>query len=250
VEKRCSKCGEVKSVTEFHKRTASPDGLFHWCKACALIYQKVYREGHREKIAARRKVYDAKHREEKATYNKMYHEEHREEIAANQKIYNKMYNEKHQKKLVTKRKVYCKEHREEIAARQKVYQEGHREEIATYKKIYQEEHQEKIATYQKMYREGHLEQFRTYSMQRRARKAGASGHATIEQIQARWDYYGNKCYICGKDAEAIDHVVPLAKGGSNWPANLRPICSKCNLKKSSKWPYDFKQAKQEKETTY
>jgi len=87
-------------------------------------------------------------------------------------------------------------------------------------------------------------------MQRRARITGASGHVTVEQIQARWDYYGNKCYICGKDAEATDHVIPLSKGGSNWPANLRPICERCNSVKSGRWPYDFKQAKQEKETTY
>jgi 5-methylcytosine-specific restriction endonuclease McrA len=23
----------------------------------------------------------------------------------------------------------------------------------------------------------------------------------------------------------MDHVKPLAQGGSNWPANLRPICT-------------------------
>lgn len=35
--KRCQKCGEVKPVTEFHKRSASPDGHQAWCKRCTAI---------------------------------------------------------------------------------------------------------------------------------------------------------------------------------------------------------------------
>lgn len=35
--KRCSKCGEVKPITEFHKRTLSHDGLQSWCKRCTMF---------------------------------------------------------------------------------------------------------------------------------------------------------------------------------------------------------------------
>ena len=198
MEKRCSKCGKVKSVTEFYKETASPDGLFRWCKTCARIYQKVYYKRHREELVAKQKVYD---------------KEHREKIAAQRKV----YRDKHRKKLAIYARAHYKEHREELVAKQRVYQEGH------------------------------PEQYRMYVAQRRAREASASGHVTIEQIQARWEYYGNKCYICGKDAEATDHVIPLSKGGSNWPANLRPICKRCNNSKHAKWPYDFEEARQEME---
>ncbi len=48
---------------------------------------------------------------------------------------------------------------------------------------------------------------------------------------ARVAYYGSKCYVCGTDYEAIDHVIPLHGGGSNWAANLRPICHSCNASK-------------------
>jgi len=80
------------------------------------------------------------------------------------------------------------------------------------------------------------------------RKENADGMTTQEQLQARWDYYGNRCYICGAPAEATDHVIPLNKGGSDWPANLRPICKHCNSKKRDKWPYDFEQAKRDAPT--
>lgn len=72
---------------------------------------------------------------------------------------------------------------------------------------------------------------------RRAREANAPGHATTEQVQARWDYFGGKCWMCGAEAVETDHVKPLAKGGSHWPANLRPACRDCNSNKRAKWPF-------------
>ena len=243
MEKKCSKCGEVKSVTEFYKETASPDGLKRWCKTCV----KAYNTENQEKIAIQRKIYRDAHKDEITAHQRIYREEHREEIAAYQRVYKEMYYREHREELVAKQKVYNKERCEEIATCKKMYYKEHREEIAARQKAYYKEHREEIAAQQKVYREEHLEQFRTYKMQHRALKAGASGRATVEQIQARWEYYGNKCYICGKDAEATDHVKPLAKGGSNWPANLRPICKRCNNSKHAKWPYDFEEARQEME---
>lgn len=78
---------------------------------------------------------------------------------------------------------------------------------------------------------------------RRAREKGAPGVATTEQIAARWDYYGGKCWMCGAAATEIDHVKPLAKGGSHWPANLRPACRSCNSKKRAQWPYPLEVGK-------
>jgi 5-methylcytosine-specific restriction endonuclease McrA len=69
-----------------------------------------------------------------------------------------------------------------------------------------------------------------------ARRKEAPGHCTPEQLAARIAFFGGKCWMCGAPWEHIDHVKPLAKGGSNWPANLRPACSTCNLRKSDQWP--------------
>lgn len=71
----------------------------------------------------------------------------------------------------------------------------------------------------------------------RARKAQAKGHATLAQVQARIEYYGGLCWICKAPYREIDHVIPLTKGGTNWPANLRPICRTCNARKGNRWPY-------------
>lgn len=40
VTKKCSKCKEVKPVTEFYKNRNNPDGLMRWCKSCRKKYEK------------------------------------------------------------------------------------------------------------------------------------------------------------------------------------------------------------------
>ncbi len=69
---------------------------------------------------------------------------------------------------------------------------------------------------------------------RKARELAAPGEATAAQIRARLDFYGGLCWVCGAEATTIDHVIPLAKGGSNWPANLRPACRSCNARKGAR----------------
>jgi 5-methylcytosine-specific restriction endonuclease McrA len=69
---------------------------------------------------------------------------------------------------------------------------------------------------------------------RRAREYNAQGYATAEQIKSRIKMFGGKCWICGKDYQEIDHVIALSRGGSNWPANLRPICKSCNSGKQGR----------------
>lgn len=78
-----------------------------------------------------------------------------------------------------------------------------------------------------------------YSRLRRDRKRGAQGDCSFSQLQARWDFYGGRCWMCGTAADTIDHVIPLARGGSEWPSNLRPACRSCNSSKGASWPLDI-----------
>jgi len=82
-----------------------------------------------------------------------------------------------------------------------------------------------------------------YSAKRRARIGSATGVFTREQLQARVDLFGGCCAYCGKPATSIDHAIALARGGSNWSANLRPACKSCNSSKNAsdwrKWKVIF-----------
>jgi 5-methylcytosine-specific restriction enzyme A len=46
----------------------------------------------------------------------------------------------------------------------------------------------------------------------------------------------HQCQSCGKTAQQsplhIDHIIPLAKGGTNDLSNLHTLCQSCNLGKA------------------
>ncbi len=82
----------------------------------------------------------------------------------------------------------------------------------------------------------------SHTRTRRARLKGAEGTHTaadIQQIHKRQKY---KCAECGtstKKKKHVDHIIPLALGGSNWPSNLQILCPFCNDSKGAKHPVDF-----------
>lgn len=45
---------------------------------------------------------------------------------------------------------------------------------------------------------------------------------------------GNLCLYCRADATAVDHLLPVDRGGSNHPVNLGPACGTCNSSKGKK----------------
>ncbi len=50
--------------------------------------------------------------------------------------------------------------------------------------------------------------------------------------KALWKKYGGRCVICERgtdfDEGEIDHIIPLAKGGTNDYDNLQWLCLRCN----------------------
>jgi hypothetical protein len=40
--------------------------------------------------------------------------------------------------------------------------------------------------------------------------------------------HDNLCVYCGDEANSVDHVIPINKGGTDDPLNLVAACSRCN----------------------
>jgi 5-methylcytosine-specific restriction endonuclease McrA len=83
---------------------------------------------------------------------------------------------------------------------------------------------------------------------RRARKLAAPGVFTQSHIKDKFKLQEGLCYYCYcniSDYYEIEHKIPLARGGSNWPANICLSCKSCNRRKHSKTPKEFKQYLQE-----
>lgn len=81
---------------------------------------------------------------------------------------------------------------------------------------------------------------------RRARITNADGNHTAEDTEAILKRQKFKCAECGvsvkkKEDRHVDHIIPLSKGGTNWPRNLQILCCDCNLHKAAKDPLEFAQ---------
>lgn len=94
----------------------------------------------------------------------------------------------------------------------------------------------------KRWRTAHPEERRALEAVRRARKAGAHGRYTATDIRRIRTQQRDKCACCKtslKGKGEIDHIEPLARGGSNEPRNLQLLCGPCNSTKNARDPIDF-----------
>lgn len=67
------------------------------------------------------------------------------------------------------------------------------------------------------------------SKKRRGRRDSEATATQRQRILRAYDY---TCIQCGsKEEPTIDHVIPLAKGGTSYDDNLQVLCEKCNQAK-------------------
>jgi 5-methylcytosine-specific restriction endonuclease McrA len=55
------------------------------------------------------------------------------------------------------------------------------------------------------------------------------------------DEQDSECAYCGCDISEdfhVDHIIPLAKGGTNEPDNICLSCPTCNLQKSDRLDFE------------
>ncbi len=76
---------------------------------------------------------------------------------------------------------------------------------------------------------------------RRAREVDAHGDYTIDDVRSLLRSYGRVCFYCDVALTKfhVDHFIPLARGGSNGPENLRLSCPPCNWSKGGKMPWEW-----------
>lgn len=82
----------------------------------------------------------------------------------------------------------------------------------------------------------------------KSKRRGAEGQYTRHDIDALMSLQKQLCAepTCKKpikDGYHVDHIMPLARGGTNWPKNLQLLCQKCNQSKHAKHPLDWAKEK-------
>jgi len=134
--------------------------------------------------------------------------------------------------------------KEKVLERNRLFRKNNPEYVKSYQDKYRAEHKEE----REEYRLNNLEKFRSYARKRKAWKLN-NGHEPYLEQQVL-ELYGTDCHICQEpiDLEVsrkvgvgewklglhIDHLIPLAKGGSDTLENVRPSHANCNLLKNAK----------------
>jgi hypothetical protein len=156
VGKKCTKCGEDKSIDKFYIHNKKKGTYKCECKEC----EKRYREANKEHIKEYRKRYNETNkelvREQKRRWNEA-NKEYFKKWNEDNKEHVRQYREANKEHIRERSKCYQKENAERIKERVKQYQEANKEHIREQRKQYRENNKEKLKEKFKEWREANLE---------------------------------------------------------------------------------------------
>lgn len=210
--KVCASCNTEKPFSEFHKDPRSSRKTDEYRGSCKLCVNKKNREWY-EANKAQRKIsvdkWESANKEARAERAKAYYLENKE-----------AYSERSRR--------YWAQDPEKMSARANRYYEKNKPAHRASMKAWNERNPDTL---------------RAISHKRRCAERNAEGSFAASDIQKLFESQFGMCTGCGNALESsgdkkyhVDHVMPIALGGSNWPHNLQLLCPRCNLTKNAKHP--------------
>ena len=240
--KICTKCKQSKpSTTEFFSRKKSaPGGLREQCKDCQRAYTRIYYAANKKRINQATREWTERNRERKKRTDRNWY----------------LANKGRRKETV---RAWLTTNRERDRERRRLYRGANLEKRKEYEQTwyiansgrlkehrrqYRAINKEKIDNQQRNWRLANPDKMRAKHMRRRALRENAEGSHGADDIKRQYDAQKGRCYYCRKkvgEKYHVDHVIPLARGGSNDPSNLVIACPSCNTSKQDKPPHEWPQ---------
>lgn len=191
VGKTCRKCGEWRALDGFHAKRDNSDGRDNKCKSCVLASRKAYRAANPERVAAANRAYREANSDRLRAYSKRYRELNRERLDA--------------------------------AARERYWSDP----------TYRRRQRALVAAWVADHPDYMAQHYRA----KRAKRAGVRSEPF--DPAAIWD---GICALCGGELDAsvsypdpmsksLDHIIPLARGGTHTLNNVQWAHLVCNLRK-------------------
>jgi 5-methylcytosine-specific restriction endonuclease McrA len=191
------------------------------CSDCGAVYQKVTR------IAKRFQRCESCRDARKKEYFAKYNSDHRE----------------HRNKYSTD---WCARFKQRSLATKARYRERNRQkENAAARERYRLTPRSELNAVQREYRKNNPEKHRAHLAKRRRQIKVASDNYTADDVKALYKTQRGKCAepSCRADLKKtkyhVDHIMPLALGGTNGAENIQLLCPRCNIRKHSKDPYEW-----------
>lgn len=240
--KTCTKCKAKKISGQFSKDARKRDGLSSWCKSCAGAATAVWRSANKEKINKTHAAYCAENKERIRAVSAVWREANKEMIHATQAAYIASNPDKMRAKGVAYREKYP----DKVRATQAAYRASNLEKRLIYAAAYRSANKEKNRARIAEWSAANPEKKRINNHNYRAIKRAAGGKLSKDLTANLLKLQRGKCACCGQilgDDIHLDHILPLALGGSNTDDNIQLLRSLCNQRKHAKHPIDFMQEK-------
>lgn len=116
------------------------------------------------------------------------------------------------------------------------------ERVKEFQAAYHEKNKKKANFASKLWRTLNPEAKLAYDHLRRAIERNSGGKYTKQDVTRIFSAQKGKCAYCKirlSSGYHIDHIIPISRGGTNWPKNIQITCSNCNMKKHASDPLDF-----------
>ena len=211
----CSLCKLWKPAEAFYKCRTNKSGLYSQCIECYRT-----KEAAPERVVKRKTTRDA------------YYITHSEEIIARATQWNKDHPEQF---AATNQRSY-QAHREERMECHAAYREENREDTRIRGRRSRARNPEHYQKKNAQWRKDNPTKITEYAQERRARILNAP---VVERIDRKAIIARDRsiCHICGKHIipteMSLDHLVPLARGGSHAAQNLACAHRRCNSQRST-----------------
>lgn len=218
-QKQCSKCGEWKDKSEFHKQAGKKDGTRPRCKSCTREDLRNWRATNNERARER---------------DKDWYHQNPEKRRAN----SKRYRENNLVKILEKGRRYYQDNAEKIKKHVLEWQKKFPEKVNKKNSKWIKAHPEKRLARARHHRENNRDKYTWYTKNRKALQKSAGVNITPAQWESLKKFYNYTCLRCGRKEPDIklthDHVIPLSKGGLNALENSQCLCKSCNSSKGAK----------------
>ena len=234
--KACTKCGQIKPFEAFSMHGAKRRAT---CKNCDVESNKIYRANNRDKVNTAKREWANKNKAKKAIADRQYREANSEKIAKK----NKAWRERNADYVKQQAKKRRNKNKDQKALADKIWASNNKDKVNANSRRWRASNPEKAKQVGRKSRLANPLIQRNKTARRRSllRSNGTYLVSKIEILRL----LRKGCFYCGANAEHIDHIVPISRGGRHSVGNLTGACKSCNLSKGAKFITEWKKLKNE-----
>lgn len=249
MDKQCTKCRETKPRSEFYRDAQKRDGLCLDCKACREIakakyrganpnYAAEYRAANRERIHAYYVKWQAANADKRRAVQAKYSKDNRDKL----RLAAAKWRAENRDRVRENAARWRAQNREKIRAREAEYRNKNKKKLQENKTRWYIRNMDRMKAIASEWAASRPDVIKAYAHNRRAR--AGSGKLSKDISSRLFKLQRGLCACCKQplgNKYHLDHIMPLALGGTNTDDNVQLLRGQCNLRKRAKHPIDFMQ---------